>query len=144
MSAPDHAQAHVAGLEAAHAGGHGGHGTHRNYIKIWAILMALLIVSVAGPFVGIRLVTLITAFGIALVKAYMVAKNFMHLDVEKPIIQWLMVVALILMVLMFSGLSPDVMKERGRNWHKNEGFHPKAAAGHHGAASDSSHGASGH
>ena len=141
MSAHGTAPTHAAG----HAAGHGaGHGTHRNYLKIWGILMVLLIISVAGPFAGIRLVTLITAFGVALVKAYMVAKNFMHLDVEKPIIQWLMAVALLLMVLMFSGLSPDVMRDNGRNWQKDEGFHPKAAVGHHGAASDSSHGAQGH
>jgi caa(3)-type oxidase subunit IV len=113
-------------------------------VKIWGILVALLVVSVIGPMTGIRVVMLITAFGVALVKAYLVAKNFMHLDVEKPIIQWLMAVALLLMVLMFSGLAPDVMKDRGRNWNKDQGFHPKAAAGHHGAGSDSSHGAQGH
>jgi len=133
MTAPGQAAAHAAG-----------HGPHRNYVKIWAILLVLLVISVAGPFAGIRVVTLIAAFGVALVKAYMVAKNFMHLDVEKPIIQWLMAVALVLMVLMFSGLAPDVMKDRGRNWQKDEGFHPKAAIGHHGAGSDSSHGAQGH
>ena len=124
------------------------HPIHRNYVKIWAILMVLLVISVAGPFAGIRLVTLITAFGIALVKAYMVAKNFMHLDVEKPLIQWLMVVALILMVLMFSGVAPDVMKHEGRNWHKDQSYRSadKGQAGHHGAgaASDTSHGAQGH
>lgn len=133
MSAHDHAAGSVAG-----------HGPHRNYVKIWAILLVLLIISVAGPFAGIRVLTLITAFGIALVKAYMVAKNFMHLDVEKPIIRWLMAVVLVLMVLLFSGLAPDVMKDRGRNWKKDAGFHPKATVGHSSAGSDSSHGAQGH
>jgi caa(3)-type oxidase subunit IV len=71
---------------------HGGHaGPHRNYVKIWAILTGLLVVSVLGPMLGIRVVTLIAAFGIALVKAYLVAKNFMHLDIEKPIVGWLLV-----------------------------------------------------
>ena len=42
---------------------------HTHYIRIWAILCALLVVSVAGPMVGIRFVTLVTAFGIAIVKA---------------------------------------------------------------------------
>ena len=130
------------------AGSHAsGHAHHRNYVKIWAILLGLLVVSVVGPMTGVRVIVLITAFGVALVKAYMVAKNFMHLDVEKPIIQWLMAVALVLMVLMFSGLSPDVMKERGRNWKKDAGFHPKLSSGHgaagHGAGSDTSHGAHG-
>jgi len=122
-----------------------GHAPHRNYVKIWAILMVLLVVSVVGPFAGIRVVTLITAFGIALVKAYMVAKNFMHLDVEKPIIQWLMAVALVLMVLLFYGVAPDVMKDRGRNWEKDAGFHPTVEAGHSGAAgADSGHATGSH
>jgi caa(3)-type oxidase subunit IV len=116
------------------------HPAHRNYVRIWGILLVLLVISVVGPFAGIRVVTLITAFGIALVKAYMVAKNFMHLDVEKPIIRWLMAVSLILMVLLFSGVSPDVMKHHGRNWQKAKGA-PAAPAGHHGAGD---HGTAGH
>src|SRR4030095_7096799 len=92
-----HAEAH----EAPHAA-HGAH--HRNYVKIWAILTALLVVSVTGPMLGIRVVTLITAFGIALVKAYLVAKNFMHLDVEKPIVHWVLGLALILMVMLYAGV----------------------------------------
>ena len=126
MSAHDHAAAPAHGTQGAHGAGHG---VHRNYVKIWAILLVLLCVSVAGPFAGIRTITLITAFGVALVKAYMVAKNFMHLDVEKPIIHWLLLLVLVLMVLMFSGLSPDVMKDRGRNWQKDAGFHPRLYTG---------------
>ena len=126
MSAHDHAATHP---------------VHRNYVKIWSILVGLLVISVAGPFVGIRTVTLITAFGVALVKAYMVAKNFMHLDVEKPIIHWLLTVILILMVLMFSGLAPDVMKDTGRNWKKDSGFHAQPASGHASCGGDHGHGA---
>jgi caa(3)-type oxidase subunit IV len=133
MSTHDHAAGHAAG-----------HPAHRNYVKIWAILLVLLVVSVAGPFAGIRVVTLITAFGIALVKAYMVAKNFMHLDVEKPIIRWLMAVALVLMVLLFSGLSPDVMKHHGRNWRKDQSYRSASQSGQPAGGSDQSHGAQGH
>jgi caa(3)-type oxidase subunit IV len=115
--------------EQAHA-----HAPHRNYVKIWATLVGLLVVSVVGPMFGIPLVTLITAFGIALVKAYMVAKNFMHLDIEKPIVHWVLVVALALMVLMFAGVSPDVMKDDGQGWKKDAGFHPVEAAEHGGDA----------
>ena len=118
-----------------------GHGVHRNYVKIWGILVVLLVISVFGPMVGIRVVTLITAFGVALVKAYLVAKNFMHLDVEKPIIHWLLAVTLALMVLLFSGVAPDVMKETGRLWKKDAGFHAPPTSGHGGAGSD--HGGAG-
>jgi len=99
--------------------GHGaGHAPHRNYVKIWAILLGLLVVSVTGPMVGIRTLTLITAFGVALVKAYMVAKNFMHLDIEKPIVHWMLLIALAFMVLFYAGISPDVEKHHGENWKK--------------------------
>lgn len=128
---------------ASHAE-HGAHPVHRNYVKIWGILVVLLCVSVAGPFAGIRTITLITAFGVALVKAYMVAKNFMHLDVEKKIIHWLLLMVLVLMVLLFSGVSPDVMKDRGRNWRKDAGFHPKLDTGQEHGGGEQGHGAPGH
>jgi caa(3)-type oxidase subunit IV len=108
MSAQEHAQ---------------GHGHHRNYVKIWAILVGLLVVSVLGPMTGIREVMLITAFGVAAVKAFIVAKNFMHLDVEKPIIRWTLAIAVVFMVLMYAGIAPDVQKSDGQRWKKDAGFH---------------------
>ena len=48
---------------------------HPNYIKIWYWLLVLLAVSVAGPMLEIPAITIITAFGIATVKAYLVAAN---------------------------------------------------------------------
>jgi caa(3)-type oxidase subunit IV len=108
----------------AHAAGHPeGHAPHRNYVKIWAILTALLVVSVTGPLIGIRVITLIAAFGIALVKAYLVAKNFMHLDIEKPIVHWALGIALVFMVLLYAGVAPDVQKSTGDHWAKTAGFH---------------------
>ena len=97
--------------EAAHA-------HHPNYIKIWGLLCVLLVVSVAGPFLEIQVVTLITAFGIAIVKAYIVAAKFMHLNVEKRYIVYLMLTMLVFMLLFFSAVAPDVMKHEGTNWTK--------------------------
>ena len=110
----------------AHDHGHGG-GHEAHYVRIWAILLVLLVVSVAGPFVGSALhmhwITLLAAFGIAAVKAWMVVKNFMHINVEKPIIRWIMVTGVALMVLMYGALAPDVQKGEGQNWKKDAGFH---------------------
>ena len=50
---------------------------HPNYKKIYITLVILLAISVAGPHLGIVWLTLITAFGIALVKANLVVQNFM-------------------------------------------------------------------
>jgi len=110
------------------------HTHHPNYVKIWAILSALLVVSVAGPFIGIRAVTLITAFGIAIVKAYMVAKNFMHITVAPRFVAYLVGTMLVFMLLFFAGVSPDVMKARGTDWEKPTWLHqaPVAAPAEHG------------
>ena len=108
MSAPSHAAAQT---PPAH------------YVRVWAVLAALLVVSVAGPTLGIRTVTLITAFGVALVKAYLVARNFMHLNVERPFVHWALGIALIFMVLLYAGVAPDVQKSRGERWRKSAGFH---------------------
>jgi caa(3)-type oxidase subunit IV len=94
---------------------------HRNYVKVWAILLGLLVVSVVGPLTGIRVVLLVTAFGVALVKAYLVAKNFMHLDVERPIVHWVLGVMLVLMVLLYAGVAPDAQRQKGYHWYKLTG-----------------------
>jgi len=122
MTSTAHAPAHGTAHGSAHGPGDA-HAPHRNYVKIWCILCALLVVSVVGPMLGIRWVMLITAFGVALVKAYMVAKNFMHLDIEKPIVHWILLVALALMVLLYGALAPDVQKGEGSGWKKDAGFH---------------------
>jgi len=108
----------------AHVAEHpAGHAPHRNYVKIWAILAGLLVVSVTGPMIGIRVVTLVAAFGVALVKAYLVAKNFMHLDIEKPIVHWALGIALVFMVLLYAGVAPDVQKSTGDHRATTAGFH---------------------
>jgi caa(3)-type oxidase subunit IV len=107
---------------AAHAAEHEHH-EHPNYVRIWAILLVLLVISVLGPMIGIQAVTLITAFGIAIVKAYLVAKNFMHLNIEPRFVAYLLTTMLVFMLLFFAGSSPDVMRFEGSNWTK-----PGAAA----------------
>lgn len=101
-----------------HDGHDGGH--HVNYFAIYVALIVLFLISVAGPEVGERTgwrwLTLITAFGIAIVKAQLVINNFMHLKWEKRIMKWLLTTSLILMALFLAGVSPDVMNHEGTNW----------------------------
>ncbi len=87
-----------------------------NYKKIYFVLLGLLAVSVVGPLLGILWVTLITAFGIALVKANLVIQNFMHLKWERRLMKWMLMTSLLLMGLMVAGISPDVMSHEGTNW----------------------------
>lgn len=87
-----------------------------NYKKIYFTLLFLLVVSIIGPEFGILWVTLVTAFGIAVVKAYLVIENFMHLRWEKRLMKWMLTSSLVVMALMFFGIAPDVMRHEGRNW----------------------------
>lgn len=89
---------------------------HTNYVKIWVILLVLLVISVAGPFLEIFWVTMITAFGIAIVKAYMVAKYFMHIDVQPKFVLFFLVTTLAFMGLFWGGVAPDIMNHEGTNW----------------------------
>jgi len=89
-----------------------------NYVKIWAILIVLLIVSLIGPLFEIQIVTLISAFGIAVVKAQMVAKYFMHIGHAAQYILYLVLSSLVLMLLFFAGTAPDVMQPDGQLWVK--------------------------
>ena len=91
---------------------------HTNYVKVWALLLVLLSVSLIGPEFGIRWVTLVTAFGIAIVKAYIVADKFMHINQMPKFINYIVVTCLVLMVLLFTATAPDVMKAEGSNWEK--------------------------
>jgi caa(3)-type oxidase subunit IV len=100
---------------AAHADAH----SEAHYWKVWGILLVLLVISIFGPFLGIQVVTLITAFGIAIVKAYMVAKNFMHLNIERRYVVYLIMTMLVFVLLFFAGTAPDVMKWEGDNWVKH-------------------------
>jgi len=106
--------------EHGHAGsGHdAGHGDahHVNYKKIYFTLLALLAVSIIGPEFGIVWVTLVTAFGIALVKTRLVVNNFMHLKWEKRIMKWVLTTSLVLMGLMMAGVSVDILNHEGNNW----------------------------
>lgn len=136
----------------AHSDGHEEHVHHYNYPRIWAILVVLLLVSIAGPelpiphsltMAGVSVkttVVLFTAFGIAIIKAWMVMKYFMHIDVQSPVVHYFVATALVFMVLFFAGTSPDVMKHEGTRW---ENVSAKAATeralaeaaeggGHHG------------
>jgi caa(3)-type oxidase subunit IV len=128
--------------QAAAAPAPHGEGHHTNYVKIWGLLVVLLVVSVLGPLLEIRALTLITAFGIAFVKAYIVGKYFMHISLERKWITYLMFTMIALMLVMVGGVAPDVMKHDGLRWENtaakesvergNKAGEAAAAPGEHG------------
>jgi len=98
-----------------HTGEHAGE-HHPNYRRIYLILLVALVISVAGPFLEIWWITLLTAFGIAVYKAKLVIQNFMHLRWEKKLMRVMLVTSLLLMGLMVAGVAPDVLNHEGNNW----------------------------
>ena len=92
------------------------------YVKIWAVLLILLAISIVGPLFEQPTLTLITAFGIALVKASLVATYFMHLNVEKRYIRYMLYSMLLMVGLFFAGTAPDIMKPEGLRW-ENQAVH---------------------
>ena len=103
---------------------HGGHGEHGGehihppmyYVKIWAILVVLMFLSLLGSEVPNHLVVLMAAFGIAVVKAYFVCAKFMHLNIEKKFVVYFLVTSLAFMALFYFGVAPDVMEHKGHRW----------------------------
>jgi caa(3)-type oxidase subunit IV len=117
-AAHSHSHDHGAHGHAGHGGGHG-HGPHHPasyYVKIWALLLGLLVISILGPMLGHKVLTLITAFGIAIVKALIVAAFFMHLNIEKRYVWYLLFAMLLMVGLFFGATAPDINHVRGRNW----------------------------
>ena len=103
-----------------------------HYVRIYALLLFLLVVSIVGPVVGGTIdqrieifgrsvslgitVTLITAFGIAIWKASLVVKHFMHLSIERPIAKIFLAASVLLLALFWGGVAPDVQLHEGRMW----------------------------
>ena len=123
---------------------HHDHGPSR-YVKIWVILLVLLVVSIVGPMLEIKWLTLITAFGIAIVKAGMVCAYFMHLNIEKKVAWYLLGATLLLLLVFFTGVAPDVMKPEGQNWEQLyvEPTEEESAV-HHDDHAEDSHGSDSH
>lgn len=121
--------------DSAHSEAHGHDHDHGHspafYYKVYGILLVLLVVSIVGPMMGGLTVLLITAFGVAVVKALMVAAYFMHLNIERKYIWWLLFSAVLFLLVLFYGVAPDVMKSRGVNWKSLDTPPPVSAPAHH-------------
>ena len=97
---------------------------HPSYLKIYITLVALFLVSVAGPEISHMFgsfetaVLLFTAFGIALWKAYLVCAHFMHLKTEKIYAPYILLACVSLLFVFFFGTATDAMFSNGHNWVK--------------------------
>jgi caa(3)-type oxidase subunit IV len=84
-----------------------------NYVAVWAWLVFLLVISLLAvylPFSQAITVTLI--FTVAVVKAFLVVANFMHLRFETRWIHAIALVPVVLFIIMTIALVPDVVYNR--------------------------------
>jgi caa(3)-type oxidase subunit IV len=79
----------------------------RHYLIIWAWLLALVIVSVAATSALPKLQAMLLIFSVAVIKALLVARNYMHLRNEKAIIYAMVLVPLAFVLILLFGLFPD-------------------------------------
>ena len=99
------------------------HHSHPDYKKIYVRLLILLAISIWGPIFALQLdnrfllasAVLLTAFGVGAIKAGMVGAWFMHLDIELKVVKRLLIVCILLLILLFAGVAPDVLLPEGQN-----------------------------
>jgi caa(3)-type oxidase subunit IV len=79
----------------------------RHYLMIWIWLLALVLVSVAAASLLPKRQALVLIFTVAIVKALLVARNYMHLKYERAIIYAIVLIPLTFVIILLFALFPD-------------------------------------
>ena len=79
----------------------------RHYLLIWGWLVALVVASITAASVMPKLQAMVLIFTIAIIKALLVARNYMHLKNEKAIIYAIALVPVVFIVILLFALFPD-------------------------------------
>ncbi|MBI4247209.1 MAG: cytochrome C oxidase subunit IV family protein [Candidatus Rokubacteria bacterium] len=86
---------------------------HPNYVTIWIWLVALVAVSLTASLLpGGRVVAVTAIFLAAVVKAGLVARNYMHLRFEPRLIYAIALVPVLFAVILAFALFPDFVLRR--------------------------------
>ena len=80
---------------------------NRHYFIIWLWLIALVVLSLTSSWFLPKTQALALIFAVAVVKALLVVRNYMHLKNEKPIYYALLLVPLVFIIIFLFGLFPD-------------------------------------
>jgi caa(3)-type oxidase subunit IV len=81
----------------------------RHYLIIWYWLLALVIASVVAASIMPKFQAMVLVFSIAIIKALLVARNYMHLKNEKAIYYALALVPLAFILVLLFVLFPDLV-----------------------------------
>lgn len=97
-----------------HSGEHHSGEHHSGDFKIFAILVIALLVSLLLGWLSTNPLSIVVIFAIATVKAFLVLDHFIHLEVEPHYIKVLVATILIVLLILFVGLVPDIVWVYGR------------------------------
>lgn len=83
-------------------------------VIIWGVLLALLFLSISIGMMKSSIMATTLIFGIATLKAWLVAGYYMGLKWEPRYVTWILVSALIFMLVLFFYLVPDIIYVYGK------------------------------
>lgn len=89
------------------------HMTVRQYVVLWLILLALLAGGVLFAYVDIPMLANVLVFGVAVAKAIIVLRLYMHLRWEPRFISLALLGALSCVVILFLLTYPDMVLRDG-------------------------------
>lgn len=89
------------------------HMTVRQYVMIWFILLALLAGGVLFAYVDIPMLANVLVFGVAIAKAILVLRLYMHLRWEPRFISLALLGAFACIVVLFLLTYPDMVLRDG-------------------------------
>jgi cytochrome c oxidase subunit 4 len=78
-----------------------------NYFGIWIALLGLVAISIAASIVLPKSLALLLIFAVAIVKALLVALNYMHLKYEKLLLYIIAIVPVVIVIILLFALFPD-------------------------------------
>lgn len=79
----------------------------RHYFIIWIWLCLLVFVSIAAALLLPKVQALVLIFAVAVTKALLVARNYMHLKNERVILYAIALVPLAFVIILLFALFPD-------------------------------------
>lgn len=79
------------------------------YVIVFGLLIGLLTISIPATIYGSGTVSTLIIYGVAVSKAYLVLRVYMHLNVEPRFITFILAGCFLAIVYMFFLLYPDIV-----------------------------------
>lgn len=88
--------------------------SHPSYVIIWFWLLVLLGASIGLGFLGHVVLATTLIFGIAAVKAYLVATYYMRLKFEPRYVTGILLIGVAVILILYFTLIPDIIYVYGK------------------------------